>query len=624
MMRPSKRIVFKKNRILDRDSFEKFLHVARRIADFDPQDKGWVVNWRKISAMDIEYLKRALFELKRFTDIKEEDIDLIIRIYREQLKSKEQSIVIGNKLNVYIPSRLRAKILNDDEIKKYLSEKYNNVYIKSLIYIKKLKTLIEKKYGISVEFDPDILKATIFRRNGRLYCRFYRIDRELFKVLSKISTLEYNEERVRLGPNKEYMGTELVPKRIRFFKVDWSSQLFETSVGFLERLASELSEYGFLIEYQIRELSDTKMDLKKNFNLYPHQEEALKLWLKRKRGTIAIFTRGGKSFIALGAIYELKKPTLILVPTRELVFTWKNYIEKYLGIPSYFVGVLGGGEQKIREITIAIYNSAVKYLDSLLEKFELVIFDEAHHVPANTFKEVALGIDSLYRMALSATPTRRDGNEKLLYTLCGELIYQLTYEDLLKLKIVAPIERFDVFFAEGKEEKLKKLISLVSAYADSKVIVFTQYLKTAKEIYEELKKRGFKVELITGETPEIKREYAFKKFLDSRVNIIVTTTVLDEGITVPDADVAIIYEGTGEGRQMIQRIGRVLGYHPGKTAKIFELVDITDPREKSAYRRRAWVRELYRVKNMEEYVRAVKEGEEDTIQSYFQRRIDSY
>ncbi len=623
-MRFSERIAFKKNKILDRNTFEKFLQAARRIADFDPQSKVWVINWRKISSMDIEYLEQTLFELKQFTDIREEDIDLIIRIYREKLQAKDQNIVIDNKLNVYIPSYLKNKILNDYEIKKYLSIKFNKIFIKSIIYIKKLKFLAEKKYGISVKFDPDILTATIFRHNGKLYSKFYRIDKDLFKVLSEIGTLEYNEERVKLGPNKEYMGTELIPRKIRVFKVDWSNQLFETSVGFLERLISKLSEHGFSINNQIKELPDTKIHLKKNFNLYPHQEEALKLWLKKKRGTIAIFTRGGKSFIALGAVYELKKPVLILVPTRELVLTWKKYIEEYLGVPSSMIGVLGGGEQKIREITIAIYNSAVKYLDLLLGKFELVVFDEAHHVPANTFKEVALGIDSLYRMALSATPTRRDGNEKLLFALCGELIYQLTYEDLLKLKIVAPIEKFDALFAEGKEEKLKMLISLVSAYLDSKIIIFTQYLKTANEIYNELKKQGFKVELITGETPEIKREQAFKKFLDGRVNIIVTTTVLDEGITVPDADVAIIYESTGEGRQMIQRIGRVLGYHPGKTAKIFEIVDITDPREKSAYRRRSWVRELYRVKNMEEYVRAVKEGKEDTITSYFQRRIDSY
>ena len=114
--------------------------------------------------------------------------------------------------------------------------------------------------------------------------------------------------------------------------------------------------------------------------------------------------------------------------------------------------------------------------------------------------------------------------------------------------------------------------------------------------------------LITGETPQSRRKRAFQEFLRGNVKIIVTTTVLDEGITVPDAEVAIIYEGTGEARQMIQRIGRVLGYVPGKTAKIYELVDITNPREKRAHFRRKWVKELYLFPGLDKYVASEKYG----------------
>ncbi len=181
----------------------------------------------------------------------------------------------------------------------------------------------------------------------------------------------------------------------------------------------------------------------------------------------------------------------------------------------------------------------------------------------------------------------------LLYDLCGELVYSLTYRDLVKLKVVAPIERFDALFARSPDEKLALLVELLRRYRGSKAIVFTQYLSTAEKVYSRLLKEGFSAEMITGSTPASRRELAFKRFVEGRVNILVTTTVLDEGVTVPDAEVAVIYEGTGEARQMIQRIGRVLGYYPGKTAKVFEIIDISNPREKAAYLRRSWIRELY-------------------------------
>jgi superfamily II DNA or RNA helicase len=48
--------------------------------------------------------------------------------------------------------------------------------------------------------------------------------------------------------------------------------------------------------------------------------------------------------------------------------------------------------------------------------------------------------------------------------------------------------------------------------------------------------------------------------------------VLDEGIDVPDASVAIIISGTGSSREYIQRLGRILRKREGKRARLIELV----------------------------------------------------
>ena len=69
------------------------------------------------------------------------------------------------------------------------------------------------------------------------------------------------------------------------------------------------------------------------------------------------------------------------------------------------------------------------------------------------------------------------------------------------------------------------------------------------------------------------REVALRKFSEGKVRVVVATTVLDEGVDVPDADVAVVASGTGSKRQMIQRVGRVVRASPGKKkAKVYEIV----------------------------------------------------
>lgn len=581
-----------RKRQLDDELFRRFVAAARKVAVFDPEAKLWKISAEKLLSLEEAELVKVIEELVSLRALTADEAEDLLRAWRDYrrvtVSIDRRSLELRGDENLL---RSVVSIASDYLILDSVSPK-----LKSIIFIDKFAGLISQKLGVRVVYDPQIKRVSVERREGRLYWRFNAMDSLLISKLSELGNLRYYVEKVILSPEGEYEGSELVERSIKAYRVLERERTFVTPVGLLQKYSESLTTWGFEIENRIEELPALQVPLDKKFDLLPHQQEAFHAWLRNRRGSIAIFTRGGKSFIALEAIYRLRKPTLILVTTRELMQTWAGYLESYLGLPRHFIGFVGGGEKKISGVTIATYVSAVKFINDLIGRFEFVVFDEAHHVPASTFKNVALRIDALYRMALSATPRRRDGNEVLLYELCGGLVYNLSYEDLVALKVVAPIEKFETFFARGPEEKLSLLVKLLREYSNSKILVFTQYLKTAKEVYSRLLKEGFNVEMITGSTPGSRREIAFKRFLEGRVKILVTTTVLDEGVTVPDAEVAVLYEGTGEARQMIQRIGRVLGYYPGKTAKVFELVDVTNPRERAAYFNRNWVKELYRVK----------------------------
>ncbi len=218
-----------------------------------------------------------------------------------------------------------------------------------------------------------------------------------------------------------------------------------------------------------------------------------------------------------------------------------------------------------------------------------------HHVPAETFKEVMLNMSAPYRMALSATVERSDGNEHLIYLACGELVYRITYRELIRYGLVVPIRHYRIYVDLTEEEReeyekaknvlqLKSIAGKASAKIDvacriaefehelgSKILIFTQYVNQAEEIYRRLREHIRQVALITGETRE--RDLVLRQFAKGNIRIVVATTVLDEGVDVPDADVAIVVSGTGSSRQMIQRIGRVVRASPGKTeARVYEII----------------------------------------------------
>ena len=93
--------------------------------------------------------------------------------------------------------------------------------------------------------------------------------------------------------------------------------------------------------------------------------------------------------------------------------------------------------------------------------------------------------------------------------------------------------------------------------------------------------------LLTGETPEADRKNSLELFKKSPRGILVVTTVGDEGLDIPDANVGIIVSGTGSRRQFIQRLGRLLRPKTkGTGAILYEIILEKTPEELQARKRK--------------------------------------
>lgn len=357
----------------------------------------------------------------------------------------------------------------------------------------------------------------------------------------------------------------------------------------------------------------------------PHQENALRLWKKAKcRGVVVMPTGSGKTFFAFLAMRLVRRPALVVVPTIELMQQWAAQLENVFHLKT---GMLGGGSRDIRDLTVSTYDSAVLRMNEIGNRFGLIVFDECHHLPGEIFRTAASMAIAPYRLGLTATPECPGDGEAILRSLIGDTVSRVLIEDLegtvlapyVTERILVPLapdeqaeydeartrylrfvrrhaidftvdgawRRFLILCArkEGGRDvlrawirqreiarcgraKLDTLWKIIRANPDARTIVFTADNDTAYRIGE-----AFCFPVLTHHTKAAERKDFLESFRSGAYPVLVTSRVLNEGVDVPEASVAIVVSGSAGTREHIQRLGRILRRgRNGKQARLYELV----------------------------------------------------
>jgi len=194
--------------------------------------------------------------------------------------------------------------------------------------------------------------------------------------------------------------------------------------------------YMDLIEYlKLSGLAyeDTALDLLPmpkltcSVTLRDYQKDALHIWLQTRNGVLVLPTGAGKTVIGIKAISALNVPTLVVVPTLELVKQWKHELEDKFGIE---IGTYSGEAHILKPITIATYDTAYLRAEELGNRFLFLLFDEVHHLPSPGYANIAEMFVAPYRLGLTATYEREDGRHKELERLVGGKAYEIGIDKL--------------------------------------------------------------------------------------------------------------------------------------------------------------------------------------------------
>lgn len=212
--------------------------------------------------------------------------------------------------------------------------------------------------------------------------------------------------------------------------VEWDGRIERhraEAIGYRTLLAHLLRE-GWAVVDHARDYDDVPLEIRERLEPYEHQSEAIAAWKSAgRRGLVVLPTGAGKTYVAQLAIESVGRSTLVIVPTIDLMNQWSGVLEQAFGMP---IGLLGGGYNEIEDVTVTTYDSAAIHMERLGSSFGLLVFDEAHHLPGEVYRQAAEFSIAPFRLGLTATPERADGKEKLLETLIGPTVYRKSIKDL--------------------------------------------------------------------------------------------------------------------------------------------------------------------------------------------------
>jgi superfamily II DNA or RNA helicase len=129
--------------------------------------------------------------------------------------------------------------------------------------------------------------------------------------------------------------------------------------------------------------------------------------------------------------------------------------------------------------------------------------------------------------------------------------------------------------------KLTWLEHLLDVHRRDRTLIFTQDNATAH-----LVARRFLVPVITHQTKVTERSEILSAFAKGDYTAVATSKVLNEGVDVPDANVAVVLSGSGSVREHVQRLGRILRQREGKRALLYEVVTKSTTETFTSERRR--------------------------------------
>lgn len=326
------------------------------------------------------------------------------------------------------------------------------------------------------------------------------------------------------------------------------------------------------------------------------------------RGVIKVPPGGGKTEMAV-MMYEMNPiPSMFLVHTKDLLKQAYDRFNQYGHSP----GRIGDGKFDVGNITIATMQTLHRGVESgdprlvkLFKATQQLFLDEAHLMASdiergNMFCRLVDNYESAYcRWGLTGTPFMRSQYDNLLLeSVTGPLLYEVSSSYLVEqgyltkpnIKFVAT--PFKINVTKKKKErsgdywrnvqaagirlcdKRNKLVAEEVIKAPTPCLCLVTTVEQGNEVQRFINQMGGNIQMISGKDSSAIRSKAIKDLRTSKIDRLMTTTIFDEGVDVPELMSVILASGGKSKQKLIQRVGRGARTSSGKNSVL--IVDFED------------------------------------------------
>ena len=413
---------------------------------------------------------------------------------------------------------------------------------------------------------------------------------------------------------------------------------------FAARVIGELSAAGSPIDLDF-DRPEMRIPDRRQLRLRDDQRAAAEAFLDQTTGLIQMPTGTGKTVVAIEILIRLSVPTLVVAPVRDLMYQWHDRI---LGATGVDAGIIGDGVHRVSPISVTTYDSAAIHMARIGDKFDLIVFDEVHHLSGDWRTDAARMSAAAHRLGLSATLPSAADKLQSLQNLVGPIRYAQSIDQAAGRSLAQyTVRRVPVQLnAEEQRSHREHCKTIQQFVADQKEIdpdfqwqdavaavnrddddlelavasrAATAAMRAKKKIEDQCEAKfrvledlfrlhhGSPVLVFTGSNVMARkissrflvpcllshcgkreRQCWLAGFATGDYPVLVANRVLDEGIDLPVVKIAIVLGGLSSTRQSTQRLGRILRKTPGdRSAILYEVVtEQTGEVQRSRDRRR--------------------------------------
>jgi len=383
----------------------------------------------------------------------------------------------------------------------------------------------------------------------------------------------------------QYMSPNLY-----FFSYNSEKNILYIPRGYIFYLIQYLK--GNSIPYKVSDKTTLHLELELAFkgDLREYQNQAIKDVIKYPVGVLESGTGSGKTVMGIKLIALRKQPTMVIVHTKELLNQWNERIKQFL---DYEPGLVGGGKDNVKPITVGIVQSVQNRIEDLKDKFGHVILDEVHRVASSTWTDVMSQFSAKYYLGLSATAYRSDGLGHAIYAFVGPKAHTVDKKTLhevgavLKPVIVRVPTQFYQYYTgdysdivgrlvedEDRNKLIAKTVQQDIKQFNSAILIASDRVQHCHAIHDELERLNISSVVLTAATRNKERKDIVEGMGTGKYKVLISTMALiGEGFDCPGLHGLFIVSPIKYAGKVLQVSGRVLRPEKGKTARIYDFRD---------------------------------------------------